>query len=397
VTVISGDPERLRDYTATTTPAVAAARAPLDAYAAAVRAFNTAENDLGTTLTDNTPRVTAILDDADDLDRGPAAFAFALENLDRIGGGWWGTTRVTDLERFRALVIARLDAPYAADDDVLVAADGLLDTSVHWLWEDDGWLSDRLGSELWWGGNVLGVATGTFTQVDEHLVHGVSGHLRSGRWIDSYHRWAPGTASTMNRVMSADDWALWSQRAGRVGAVAGFALAGAGQAIEDWDDPDLTTGDRIARTGATTLLEGGGGALGGLAGAKMGAAGGAAIGTAIFPGVGTAVGAAVGGIAGGIVGGGIGGEIGGFVNDNVAGLVEGAGDLIDDGIAFGDDVIDGALDLGGRALDTGGDLLDGALDVGGSVVDGALDLGGGMADGALDLGGGIVDGIGSLF
>jgi len=108
-------------------------------------------------------------------------------------------------------------------------------------------------------------------------------------------------------------------------------LAGAGQAMEDADDASLTTGDRVARVGMTTLWEGGGGVVGAYVGA--------AVGQALIPIP------VVGAVIGGAVGGWIGGEVGGAVNDNVAGATEALGNTVDD-----------ALDLGGDLLDSMGDL-----------------------------------------
>ena len=91
----------------------------------------------------------------------------------------------------------------------------------------------------------------------------------------------------------------------RVSGPAGIALAGAGQAARDANDPELTDGVRIARAGAATVADGGLGAVGAAGGAKLGAA----AGTLIAPGVGTVAGLILGGVVGGIAGGAAGGRL----------------------------------------------------------------------------------------
>ena len=91
----------------------------------------------------------------------------------------------------------------------------------------------------------------------------------------------------------------------RVSGPAGIALAGAGQAARDANDPELTDGVRIARVGAATVTDGGLGAAGAAGGAKLGAA----AGTLIAPGVGTVAGLILGGVVGGIAGGAAGGRL----------------------------------------------------------------------------------------
>lgn len=79
-------------------------------------------------------------------------------------------------------------------------------------------------------------------------------------------------------------------------------------------NPDMGTGEKVARAGTRTLLEVGGGWAGG----KAGAMGGAAIGMA----VGGPIGAAVGGIIGGVAGGAGGKWLGGKATDFTFGLFD---------------------------------------------------------------------------
>ncbi|MGH8905298.1 MAG: hypothetical protein ACRD0K_01975 [Egibacteraceae bacterium] len=133
-------------------------------------------------------------------------------------------------------------------------------------------------------------------------------------------------------------------------------MPGIDQIVKDWNDPTLTTGDRLARAGAATVLDGGLGFAGGAAGVWAGAAAGAAIGS-VFPGPGTVVGGVIGGIVGGVSGGIIGGEVGQNIRENVGGAVDWAGERIDDAIEFGEDVIGAIGDAGEAALSRIGGLF----------------------------------------
>jgi len=106
---VRGDPSRLEAYTEATEPAVRASGVAVDDYDDAVDAFLTAgPNDLGTGgVLDRSPVVHLTLAALGRLDALPAAFAFALRELDADGA-----VRVTtNLELFDALVAARIASP----------------------------------------------------------------------------------------------------------------------------------------------------------------------------------------------------------------------------------------------------------------------------------------------
>jgi hypothetical protein len=344
VSRVFGDPDRLEAFTAEASPAVGPARAAIGDYRDAVRALHLAgPNDLGTHLADLSPIVEAELDLLQELDRAPAAFAFALRHLDELRTGPWSRVRLTDLDRVEALATAWLHAPGAGDRELVDAARARLDTSLVLPWhEGGGWTADPT-SPSWWAATTIGAADRTVQEVWKQWGVEVRGHYRGGRWVDAHGRWRPGWADRLNgRVGPASAWRTvrpWTRLAGRALPV----VPGVQQYLGDRDDAGLTTGDRIARTTSAVALEGGAAAVGGSIGATKGFAAGAAIGTMIVPGVGTAVGGVVGAVVGGVVGGGIGAEAGRVAKDNVGGLVSAAGSGVDA-------VLDTVTDVGGSVV-----------------------------------------------
>ena len=328
---VLGDPDALEAYTAEVRQSVDDASSAVDGYSTAVASFNSASpNDLGTSITNLAVVIEADLDHLAELDRAPAAFAFALRNIDHLDTGGWNWVRVTDLERFDALATAWLNNPDASEQDIIAAAHGELDTSIVWPWNDEGeWVNDPT-SATWWASTAIGVSTKTVQEVWSTWGVDVRGHYRGNTHVDGHGRWRPGWAQRLNPALGrASSWQRAFRHSRVLGRVVPF-LPGVEQVISDWNDPTLTTGDRIARTGFTLGLEGGLGALGAFGGAIGGAALGGLIGTfTASPVVGTAIGGAAGAVGGAMIGGSIGAEVGGFINDNVQGLVESAGRGID--------------------------------------------------------------------
>ena len=401
---VRGDPDRLEAYTEDALAALEPARDAVEDYADAAAAFNAAgPNDLGSSLEDLGPSLRAELELLQALNAAPAAFAFALRHLDELSvSDGWAWMHVGDLEWFEALTGARLELPGASVQDVVAAAHRGLDPSWEWPWSNGfgNWGQDRLTSPPWWATSSIGAATDAIKVVDEKLLQRVSAHWRGSTWVTSYPRWRAGSAPLMNRITTARTFsrlAPWARRVGWLGP----PLAGLGQLLDDWGDPSLTAGDRVARTGAAAMLDGG---LG-LAGASAGGALGAAIGTFAIPipGVGTAV----GGVAGAVVGGFIGAEIGQTIRQNLTGLIDWSGDRIDTSLEWsgdaagwtGDRLHDGwhwtgnrlgeggewvedrfgeVVGVGGTVVEWGGDRLDDGADWLGDRADDA----GGVLNGA---------------
>lgn len=230
------------------------------------------------------------------------------------------------------------------------------------------WAADRFTDPFFVGGNIaLGLGLGIPAAVGKWATMPTPPEIVAhSDWVEHLPRgreWASRGAARLPG--GAAGWHRAGQIARRVGGPTGVALSGVGRAVDDLDDPSLTGGDRIARTGGAMATEG----LGGLGGAAVGAKIGVAIGTLGGP-VGMAVGGVVGGIAGGIAGS----ELGGVAFDAMEGVWDSAGDGLDE---FG-----GALgDLGSDAMETGGDLVDGALETGGDVLDSAGDAVSGLLGG----------------
>lgn len=340
---VRGNPELLAAYSEDMLPQVGALRPLVEDHAAAVSAYNAASpNDLGSSVPDRSGAIDASLEALHRLDRLPAAFAEALRSVDRFGDGlevlpdWFGYSGTRD-ERLLALTRARLEQPFATDAELMAAAKESLRHGVVWPWRDGvvAWLLEDLRSPTRWTDAAIGLGTsvvdsaGRPTQ-QRGLVVPVRAHWNRGNWIDAHYRWRPGYAPGMNRVTSANTAARWGPRIGRIGTAANLVLAGVGQAMEDWDDPTLSTGDRVARVSTATFFEGGGGAVGSVAGAM--------IGQAVIPIP------VVGAVVGGMIGGWIGGQVGEVANENTEGVTEALGDGIDGAIDVGSDLLD---DIGG--------------------------------------------------
>jgi uncharacterized protein YukE len=137
-------------------------------------------------------------------------------------------------------------------------------------------------------------------------------------------------------------WATAGTWVGRAGGVASVGFAGYDQWAADAGRTDLSTSERVGRTGTRAVVAGGAAWGGAFAGAKLGAGAGAAIGS-VFPGPGTAVGAVVGGLVGGVVGGVAGSALGNEVADSV---VEPVGEFVGEAT----DTVDGALEDAGDAV-----------------------------------------------
>lgn len=362
MTTISGDAASLEGYTDDTALLVAFMRDAVADCDEVITRFNSARpNDLGNVIPDVTTLIDADLDLLAEIDRAPAAFAFALRNLDTLSFETdpWLRTHLTSQEWFDALSAAWLNDPLAPTDDLVADAQRLADTSINLPW-DKGWgrwASEKVSDPLWWSTTAIGGAATSVDEVYKRLAVAVSGYYRGSTYVAPHARWRPGLAARLNPVLGpASTWRCLAPWARRIG-IAGGTVPGIEQAVRDWNDPTLTTGDRIARTGTTTALEGGFGIGGGIAGAKLGGAGGAAIGTLIFPGPGTVIGGAIGAVGGGIIGGLAGSDFGGFINDNVQGGVELLGDGIDAGLEFGGEALDRLGDVGGGIVDDIGSLF----------------------------------------
>ena len=342
---VTGDPDRLEEFTSTATPAVADTRDAVEDYQQQLSAYqNAGPNDLGRVPTDLSPPILAELDLLHELDQAPEAFAFALRHLDDLDLGPAARAQLGQLDRFDLLAATYLDDPDAPPHVLLDRAADDVDQSWRWPWSDGGgWRNDPT-DPAWWATTSIGAAAATVQEVWKTYGVDVRAHYRQGTPIDAHGRWRPGHADRLNRTIGrATTWqrtATWARRLSRFSVV----VPGVFQTVEDVSDPSLTAGHRISRAGSAVLFEGGGGALGAAGGAAGGALAGAAIGS-VIPVVGTVAGGAIGGVLGGLGGGLLGGEVGGNLRDNATGAIEAVGDGIDSAISK-------VTDVGGSVKDT---------------------------------------------
>ncbi|MCC5949028.1 MAG: hypothetical protein JJT89_11285 [Nitriliruptoraceae bacterium] len=332
---VSADPERLERFTSELLPTIAPVREQVRTYGRAIRSFDAARNDLRGGAIDASPSIDGWLEALAEVDRAPRALAIALRNVDtfraQLSGVAW--VRFGEQDLLAALSAAALSAPGATEAELQAIAERRLDGQPlrHPFTEGLGsWASDTIGTAGFWSNTTVGAAFGTVDQIDRRLVQRVEGYTRAnGTQVAGYSRWRAGYAERMNRVMTA------SQASGlapwvRAGARAlPFAGALGGQVLDDRGDPSLSRGDRIARAGFATTVEG--------SFAFAGAKGGAAAGALALSWAAPPVGPIVGGVVGGAVGGFAGSQAGRAVLSNATGLVESAGRGIDRGLdALGD-------------------------------------------------------------
>lgn len=138
--------------------------------------------------------------------------------------------------------------------------------------------------------------------------------MKSSNWVagGGRHRLNPKTGGLVDNAARKAKWTKigeWGSRAG------GFVSAGTA-GLDQWASdsakyPDMSTGEKVARTGTKAA----GAGFGAYAGAKGGAMAGAAIGTAVGGPVGTVIGGVVGGVAGGIIGSEVGSKVADVFND----------------------------------------------------------------------------------
>ncbi|MGI5471781.1 hypothetical protein [Streptomyces sp. CA-132043] len=124
-------------------------------------------------------------------------------------------------------------------------------------------------------------------------------------WKNTYRRMSSTNWQAKGyAAASRNKWLTVGKWGGRVSLGFTAVTSGLGQWGRDSQDPNMSTGKRVARTGVKAT----GTTLGAWGGAEGGAAAGAAVGAA-FGGVGAPVGAVVGGLVGAAAGSGVGSKI----------------------------------------------------------------------------------------
>lgn len=125
MSAISGDPDRLEHFSALTLPALAALNDDIASYGSAMRALVNAPSSVNIGIADRSAWITAERSILQRVDQRPAAFAFALRQLDHFvpenpRDRTYLYTNDSDL--FDALVNARLAHPNSSDTSVYVSA-----------------------------------------------------------------------------------------------------------------------------------------------------------------------------------------------------------------------------------------------------------------------------------
>lgn len=295
-----GVPDALEEYTRTTVPAVSSLAAPISDVQLAVMALSQAASDIAVAVPDRSAAWLDWVGTMRAVDELPAAFAFALRELDAqmcgqlpagIGaaptGGAPGALLDADDAHAFALALAWLERPYATTDALLEDAAGGVcvplssagnDPLLPWYWSG---LADT---------NL--VVVDVAEAMDIALVG--TGTTAPAWWIHAV-RWANGL---------------------------GVGLVGAGQYAAIRDDPNTTVGGATSQVAAAMVLDGGLGYLGTVGGMIAGAPLGPA-------------GVALGGITGGVIGGWAGSTI--RESDPVVWAVDGIGDALDSLLGTGHD------------------------------------------------------------
>lgn len=201
---------------------------------------------------------------------------------------------------------------------------------------------------------TLGEVNGRVGQLAKFMTHhrlGVFQPRVNGRWASpsdftrfQQGRMAMDPSNWRAKPHQAGNRAAWL-RAGRITSNVARPLApitaGVTQAAEDWNNPDLSGGEKTGRVANAAVTEGGGAIAGAAGGAKVGALAGAVLGPK---------GAIVGGVVGGVIGG-IGGSAAGqWIGDKTQDIAGAAGDWAGDRVSDAGDALGSAKDWAGDKL-----------------------------------------------
>jgi hypothetical protein len=248
-----GDTDALEEFTRRMLPVLSELREAMADYRRALHDALTAPSDLPVDLPDRSAEGEGLVATLTTIDQLPAAFAFALQELDvsafEFHSGLTGRV-ANNSDLLLALASARVEHPYASDVEArTIAATTLADAP---------------------GGASSPVRAAPHPS--EASIHWLSRGLNA----------AGETA----------------KRLGRAAPVGGAVLGGVAQHLADADDHNLTEGQRKVRAVTTTVVDGGFGAAGAFLGAGVGSA---------------ATASPVGGAAGAVAGGDLGTTLGGRV------------------------------------------------------------------------------------
>jgi hypothetical protein len=258
-----GDVDALEAFTAAALAIVADLRAAVADYRRALRELVGAPSDLPVEVVDRTGEADDLVELLTGIDQLPAAFAFALRELDinRFEfSSMLGAGMSNDRRRLEALAFARVEHPHAPPAQLRAIAAG----------HDAGGDGDAGGG---------GAAGGSF-QPGDHWLDASLNAAGAGlsRVADEYTAAAGAAAAAaaatdrgaLHEARRSAHIAKVARAAEHGSSIAGGVLAGLEQRLEDADDHNLTEGQRHVRMATTGVIDGTAGAIGATAGAAVG-------------------------------------------------------------------------------------------------------------------------------
>ena len=292
--------------------------------------FNTRVDEITTNLNDQAPNYGAEGEDGEEPTAADIADAKA-EKTAAAKRDWWSAYR-TYIENGQTTTSTMLrEGPTSANMQTAIDAGAMppmewnvLDWNTYWTATTGLWMPPT--DQGAWGVGLWGVRRGalgfdTFAQWRQWSRMRFAPRGANGQFIPykntSWWNQAKLRASSKNWVSTYGNaasnarWATAAKWAGRGGHVLSFVAGGLDQWTRDANRDDLSTGQKVTRSGTRATLNLAGTAAGAWAGGKAGAGIGAMVGGP----VGAAVGGVVGGLVGGIIGSGVANEVADHVVD----------------------------------------------------------------------------------
>jgi hypothetical protein len=246
-----GDVDALEAFTAAALAIVADLRAAVADYRRALRELVGAPSDLPVEVVDRTGEADDLVELLTGIDQLPAAFAFALRELDinrkefssRLGAGM-----SNDHRRLEALAFARIEHPHATPVQLRAIATG----------HDDG--GSFQPGDHWLDASLNAAGAGLSRVADEYTA--AAGAAAAAA--------AATDRGALHEARRSAHIAKVARAAEHGSSIAGGVLAGLEQRLEDADDHNLTEGQRHVRMATTGVIDGTAGAIGATAGAAVG-------------------------------------------------------------------------------------------------------------------------------
>jgi hypothetical protein len=324
-----GEVERLEDYTDRTLRVLPGLEEAIGGYRRVLSEVLGSPSDLPIELPDRSDEATDLVDLLTLIDQVPAAFAFALRELDDGHLRIPGVLSAHNHQALAAIAYARIDHPYANTSQVRAAAFG------H---PPSGPRSSAHGRAATAARQDHGTAQPAADEVHWLSLGVTAADAAAAQQTSAQHSKAQHAARRAARSSAGTNaGGLLARTVGKAATPASIALAGVEQQLADADDPNLTQGERLVRTTSAAIVDGGAGLVGGAVGAFVGAG---------------VTGSAVGGVGGAVAGAEAGARVGSATRRQppvrwlTAPVARKLDQLLDTGH---DDDYDRALDLEPRA------------------------------------------------